>query len=352
MSGHEPIVAHINLARGYRGGERQTQLLIESLQEIGWRQILVARRDELLAQQCEHITGLDLRAVAGNVISGAAALHDAELVHVHEGRSVLSGYLNWRRRRTPYLVTRRIQLNPSNTSLNRIAYRSASGICAVSEAIGHSLGQLIGQRTVSIIPDATSELKLNIGKAASLRSSFGSGFVVGHVGALDDSHKGQLQIIELARRASAAGSDLIFVLVGSGRDEQMLRDAGRGLPNLHFMGFVDDVGSYLAAFDVFLYPSRHEGLGSILLDALDFGLPIVATAVGGIPEIIEDKANGFLCAVDDLDAMLAALHELRDDPELAREISATNRESANNYSPQKMAESYSSVYRQMHQATA
>ena len=62
-------VAHINLARGYRGGERQTQLLVEGLSAAGWRQKLVARRGELLAQRCAAIDGLELVEVPARVLS-------------------------------------------------------------------------------------------------------------------------------------------------------------------------------------------------------------------------------------------------------------------------------------------
>ena len=66
----------------------------------------------------------------------------------------------------------------------------------------------------------------------------------------------------------------------------MLKAAAAGLSNLTFTGFVDNVGDYLAAFDIFILPSNREGIGSILLDAMEQGLPVIASRVGGVPDIV------------------------------------------------------------------
>ena len=111
-------------------------------------------------------------------------------------------------------------------------------------------------------------------------------FLVGHVGALDNGQKGQEFIIAAARELERSHPDVHFMLVGGGDDEAMLRSAAAGLSNLTFTGFVDNVGDYLAAFDVFILPSNREGIGSILLDAMEQGLPVIASRVGGVPDIV------------------------------------------------------------------
>jgi glycosyltransferase involved in cell wall biosynthesis len=136
-------------------------------------------------------------------------------------------------------------------------------------------------------------------------------------------------------------------MVGSGRDEAMLKGMAEGLPNVFFTGQVDNVGDYMAALDVFIYPSRHEGLGSTLLDALEFGLPIVATHVGGIPEIVEDGSNGFLCEVDDIGAMVDAVLALSRDPDLTGRIAAVNRTKAERFSPGRMTDRYADLYQRL-----
>ena len=67
---------------------------------------------------------------------------------------------------------------------------------------------------------------------------------------------------------------------------------------------------------MFIFPSRHEGLGSILLDAMDFGLPILGSNMGGIPELIEDGVNGFLVDVNNIQVYKDALYKIYRDKEL------------------------------------
>lgn len=344
MSHHGLVVAHINLARGYRGGERQTQLLIEGLAQRGWCQRLIARRGESLARRCAAIDGLTVVEVTGNIPGAALALRACDLVHVHEGRALQAAFLNSFLGGPPYLITRRVQKGPRHTRANRRMYARAAAIVPVSAAIGASISALDAALSWTVVPDASSDLHASPLQAAELRARFGGDFVVGHVGALDDSHKGQLQIISMARRLASAEPGIRFVMVGGGRDEAMLKQAAAGLENVRFTGHVDNVGDFLAAFDVFIYPSRHEGLGSILLDALVLGLPVVATAVGGIPEVIEDGVNGILCRPDDVDALAAAVLEFHADADLRERVGRANRSKAVDYSPARMTDRYIDMY--------
>lgn len=340
-------LTHLNLARGFRGGERQTELLIRGLAELGWTQRLVARRGEPLAARCRDVPGLQIAEAGAGVAGAFVALRGAGLVHSHDGRGVQAAWLNRLLRGTPYIVTRRVQKGPRRSAVNRRIYRSAAVVVAISEAIRAALARLDAQLPVSVIPSASSGLAVTPGNVERLRASFGGGFVVGHVGALDDSHKGQLQIIGLARRWQAARPDVRFVLVGAGRDEARLRESATGLDNVIFTGEVRNVGDYLAAFDVFVYPSRHEGLGSILLDALEAGLPVVATAVGGIPEIIRDGEHGALVKPDEPLALEAAVAAFHADAALRGRVAVANRLRAREFSAATMTHRYDRLYREV-----
>lgn len=343
MTERDPRIAHINLACGYRGGERQTHLLIEGLAERGWHQRLIGYHDEPLASVCGSIRGVEVVEVHGK-FSVVPALRGCDLVHVHEGRGTPAAFLNDLLHGVPYVVTRRIFKGPRRSLANRLMYRRAARVVAISEAVRGSIAALDPGLDCEVIKDATGHLKSDPSRVAALRQQFGGNHVVGHVGALDDSHKGQRQIVALARRLAEREPDISFVMVGSGWDEKKLKAESADLPNVRFSGQVSDVGNYLAAFDTFLYPSRHEGLGSVLLDAMAYGLPVIATAVGGIPEIIEHNVNGVLCDVDDIGAMSAAILKLRRDPVLHETIAATNRRTAEHYLPSRMTEQYVDLY--------
>jgi glycosyltransferase involved in cell wall biosynthesis len=341
------LIAHVNLARGFRGGERQTELLIRALAAEGWRQRLVARHGQPLAQHLDDVAGLELRPTSGNVVGAAFALRGAELVHAHEARALQAAWLQALAGGAPYLVTRRVQQGPSRHALNRLMYRRAARIVVLSRAISTSLAGLDPALQVTIIPSASAGLASDPARVAAIRGEAGNGFLVVQIGALVDAHKGQRQVIAVARELAARAPDVVFLLVGSGRDEAALRAEAGGLANLRFAGEVSDVGNYLAAADLFLYPSRHEGLGSVLLDAMAFGLPVVATAVGGIPETVRRGVNGLLCEVDDIAGLAAAILTLRADPELRSRMAAANRACAAEFSPHAMMRRYVEVYRDL-----
>lgn len=346
----EGDLTHVNLARGYRGGERQTELLVRGLAGLGFRQRLVARRGGALAERVADVPGLDLRTAGFGTIGAAAGLRGAGLVHVHEGRGIQAASLMHGLASTPYLVTRRSQQGPQLTAFNRHAYGAAAVLVALSQAVSTALHRLDPQLDVRIIPSAGSGLTAAPGARQSIRAALGAGpdaFVVGHVGALVDSDKGQSQIIALAHRWRSRRPDVHFVLVGSGRDEAWFRDLAAGCASVHFAGETRQVGDYLAAFDLFLFPSRFEGLGSVLIDALEFGLPVVAARVGGIPEIIVDGENGSLCEPGNLDALERAVLTLLDDPTRRAEVAAANRRRAGDFSAAAMTGRYVALYREL-----
>lgn len=338
-------LVHINLARGFRGGERQTELLVRALAARGWSQTLVARASETLAVRLADVPGLTLR-VAGNApFSAARAIGRPALIHVHEGRSLRSGWVNARFTGAPYVVTRRVQKGPGRHWLNRRMYRGAARVVALSSAIASSIRRLGDDLPVEIIPSAHSGLCANPDNVARLRKRWGGDFVVGHVGALHESHKGQSRIVEAAAGLAPSHPGMRFVIVGSGPDASRLAASARGLSSVSLEGQVDNVGDYLAAFDVFVFPSNHEGLGSILLDALYFGLPIVASRVGGIPDVVEDGVNGRLVSPGDAYGIREALAGLAGAPDLVERIGRANREKSARYSADVMADRYEAVYR-------
>jgi glycosyltransferase involved in cell wall biosynthesis len=204
---------------------------------------------------------------------------------------------------------------------------------------------------VRIVHDAHADM-LN-GRAVGCRvlPDLGGKTIIGHVGELDHSHKGQGTIIEAARVMQRSHPDVHFVMVGEGKDENGFRRAAEGLGNVAFAGFVENVEDYLAAFDVFVYPSLREGLGSSLLDAMSFGLPIVASNVGGIPEIVENGVNGLLIEPEKPGELVAALERVLHDGSLRDSMSRENRSRAAEFDADRMTSAYEDIYRSILSAT-
>jgi glycosyltransferase involved in cell wall biosynthesis len=336
-------IAHVNLSRGYRGGERQTELLIRSLAAHSIQQSLVVRHGSPLLERLADVD-VELRPCSPNLLAAFRATRGCDVVHSHEGRGVYAAWLRSVTSGTPYIVTRRVN-NPLGTGrLTRSVYRRAAWVASVAQDIANIVSQYDAEISSCVIRSSSSGLTVDPNAAAAIRNAFPGKYLVGNVAALDNAQKGQEYLIEVARQLGGTHPEMHFVLVGGGADEQLLRKLAAGLTNLTFTGFVDNVGDYLAAFDLFVLPSNKEGIGGILLDAMDQSLPVVATRVGGLPEIVTDGDNGLLVDARSVEQLHAAIVKLHSDRALGARFGARGRELARTCTAAAMAEQYLALY--------
>ena len=338
-------ICHVNLAKDYRGGERQTEILVRELAERGWAQRLVVRPGQELAERCAEIPDLEIVADRGNPLTAAWAIRGASISHAHEARAVYSGWYASRRYGVPSILTRRLTKTLKSSWLRDRSYRAAAAVTAISSAAADNVRGRYPDLDVEIVPDSHSGLEVDAEDAAALRARYEGKFVIGHVGSYIHETKGQLTIIEVARRAQSERPDWHFLLLGGGRDEELFRERIGDLNNIELVGFVDNLGDYYLAFDLFVFPSLHEALGSSLLDALRFGLPVVASRVGGIPETIADGVNGILVDPEAPDQLMEGIAAIANDDEKAGAMHLANRLRAESYSASAMAEAYEKIYR-------
>ncbi|WP_277542847.1 glycosyltransferase [Haloarcula laminariae] len=155
---------------------------------------------------------------------------------------------------------------------------------------------------------------------------------------------------EAIRAVAQAPFDAQLLVVGDGPLKADLRAAAAELgvsDRVHVTGRVADIEPFYAVGDVFLAPSRAEGHPITLLEAMAAGLPVVATDIPGISEVVVDGGTGRLYEPGDIEALLAALARLRD-PSLRREYGTAGRERAREtFSVERMAASYGELYRQV-----
>lgn len=117
--------------------------------------------------------------------------------------------------------------------------------------------------------------------------------------------------------------DTALVMIGEGQDRGHLTKLVSELnltDRVHFCGQVRDAATILKAFDIFLFPSRSEALGYAALEAGNASLSVIASDVGGIPEIIEDHKTGVLVKVGDIDGFVSALTSLLENPEQQKDL--------------------------------
>ncbi len=342
-----PTICHINLARGFRGGERQTELLMRELAATGCRQRFVGRRGQPLMARAAEVPGVEVRAVGGTAFGGFAGARGADLVHAHESHGAHGAYLRHRVSGVPYLITRRVCNVPGGDAFTRGVYRRASCVASVSASVAAVMADYAPGVPRRVIHSATSELPSDPAVVASLREEMAGRTVIGQIAALDEKTKGQSYVIQAARELAADHPELLFLLVGGGRDEAWLKSLADGLENLRFTGFVTNVGDYLSALDIFMLPSMNEGLGGIVLDAMQFGLPVIATRVGGLPEVVSHGRSGLLVPPADVPALKAAIVAMADDPGLRARMGAEGRRIAEGFAPAVMAAGYADLYREI-----
>lgn len=336
-------IMHVNLAKGFRGGERQTELLIKELAIHGLTQYVVCRDNSPLREHLKEINNLEF-ITSNHQLMGHWSAPKVDLIHAHEAKAVHWAWLHHCLRGTPYILTRRVPQPVKNNSFNQRCYRNASMAVAISSPIEQHL-KTHQWCPVQRIPSALAHLKHVPETVAILRTTYAGHFVIGHAGALVDKHKGQRELIAAARQLANEIPDAIFLMLGDGPDSQSLQAESQDVPNIKWLGFKSNLGDYLAIMDVFAFPSRNEGLGSTLLDVMDYDIPIVASDVDGIPDLVRHEKTGLLIPPNDASTLATAILRLYRNPSLREQLTTNAKTFLNNYTPEAMADRYLALYR-------
>jgi glycosyltransferase involved in cell wall biosynthesis len=196
-------------------------------------------------------------------------------------------------------------------------------------------------------PEIREAQRLELGASGATR-------VIGFVGNLVDQKRPQW-VARAARDLAGRGHDVLAVFVGQdysgGRIADELRALGTSGPlrdRVVLTGRRDDVTALMQAMDVLVLPARREAFGRVLIEAMALGVPVVGTAAGGVPEIIEHGRNGLLCDPGDLGAFTAAVARVLDDPDLAAALAAEGRTTvARRFTADRAAREILDVYEQV-----
>lgn len=153
----------------------------------------------------------------------------------------------------------------------------------------------------------------------------GNGVLIGHIGRLSDV-KGQDVLIRAMKKVSAESPLTKLLIIGQGREEAPLKKLTDQLglkEHVIFMEGIDNTADILPAFDIVVMPSRQEGLGLSIMEAQAASRAVVASNVGGIPDLIEHGKTGWLVAPEDPDALAEAILNLAKDV-TTREVMGRN----------------------------
>lgn len=168
---------------------------------------------------------------------------------------------------------------------------------------------------------------------------------IGMVGQLNEM-KGHRFALAAFAAMKARGFDFEYFLLGDGVLRRHLQNIAENDGLIISMpGIVEDISSYYKKFDLLIHPSLSEGFGMVIVEAMSFGVPVIATRVGGVPEIIHHGYDGWLVNPGSSAEIENAVVRLKDDPSLVRQLSGNARKTAaERYSFRNYISSIESIY--------
>lgn len=235
----------------------------------------------------------------------------------------------------------------------RLACQMASAVVANSQAAGSRLTGLFtdNSRKVRLVPNAIDLSAFRAEHAAeSVRRllGFAPGTPLVGVLAMLRVEKDLPTFLRAAALLRSSDPETRFVIIGEGTERKRIESLIRELEisaSVLLLGDRCDVPDLLAALDVFVLSSVTESFPNAILEAMVMGRPVVATRVGGIPELVEDGKTGFLVLPGDASAMAQRIQQLLLDPALRRSMGDAGRLRAQrDFSPQRVKEALESLY--------
>lgn len=357
-------ILHISSPKSWRGGEQQLIYLAEELSNAGVEQLIMCPFNSAVHKHClkKHIAHITyFKGFSGNPMVAFRVAHvckreHIDLIHVHDSHShnfaVLSAVLA--NNVTPIIVSRRVDfpIQDHTFSLYKYNHPRIAKILCVSEAIKSVMLPFIeDQQKLEVVYSGIDLKKFDKIKADhSIRTLLGIEehvHLIGNVAALAP-HKDYFTFVDTAKKLIDDGLKAHFIALGDGplkREIETYIAAQSMTDHISLLGFRTDVLEILSVLDLFLITSETEGLGTSILDALALKVPVVATAAGGIVEVISHEKSGLLCPVKDVSSLVQACKRMLEDEALRNRIKEEGWSTVQKFSKTKTAQTTIQVYR-------
>ncbi len=343
----------LNTEKTWRGGERQTLYTLEGLKKKGIETSLLCRKNYPLyfksIEKGHSVYGVknNIEALFFLITKGK----DFDILHCQTAKTQTLAVLSKPFNRRPIIYTRRVDFLPKGY-MTKLKYLFTDRIVAISEEIKKILNRLNLKKEIMVIPSCIVEKELNIERVEKLKDylNMKGEKIVATVAALVP-HKDPHTMVEAIKILHNIRKDFIFLHFGDGelRREVEAKISKYSLENVYkLMGHHDDVEDYFSIFDVFVMSSSQEGLGSSVLDAFIYKVPVVATEAGGLKETVNGR--GLLCKPKDPKCLALAINRLFDDPMLRKELTEKAYKDVKKfYSLEHMIDQYLKIYRSLSQ---
>lgn len=329
-------VLHVELGSAIVGGPQQVIYLLEGLKARGIDNVLVAAAGRPLARRLEDTIAVREMPWGGDADLGfffrflrLIRTERPDVVHLHAGPGATLSALAAKVAGVPCILSRRVDSVPRGM-LSGWSYGALNErVICISQAIFDVLARRGVRRDRLVL--IRSSVKAADWEAPAPRADFLAEFalpadlpVIGVVAQLV-GRKGHGVLLDAVRDLGPRAR-LIFFGDGPLRSELEAKAADMGLGGVvMFAGHRNDLRRWLGNLDLVVHPATMEGLGVALLQAASAGVPVVASAVGGIPEAVADEVSGLLVPPRDAAALRAAILRLLDDPDLRTAMGTAGR---------------------------
>jgi glycosyltransferase involved in cell wall biosynthesis len=340
-------IAHIDTGKDFRGGQELLLSLARGLRLRNHRQLIVCPLSSPLAKRAaaEHFDLAPLGLGAIGRLRRRLSSERFDIVHAHDGRAQNVSFLASAGLPLRRVASRQVAFPPRHPLIHCWKYtKTCHGIIANSESVRRVLiASGIPAEKIEVIPPGIewpAELP-TAGLRAQARARWGfssEDFVIGHAGAFT-REKGQDVALEAALLLAPRLPHARMLLAGDGPERRAHTVGIAILP-----GFLDNLSEFYAALDLFIMPSRSEGWGLTALGAMANGLAVIATDVGGLPELVERGKTGWLVPPDSPAALAEAIEAAASDPARRCEYGRNARERAAQFSIQHTVEQTEQFY--------
>lgn len=285
-------VLHISSATTWRGAEQQIDYMINQQNNV-YNQLLFCPENSALAKQnaIKLITykkrfGVDI--LAAIKLKSTCKQRHIDIIHLHDSHAIntyiLATYFGLN---IPAIIHRHVNFQVNNKW--KYKHKKIEKIICVSEQVKQTMSFIDAEKLVVVNPGIDIN-RFKIQESRIKTETLKKDFTIGTVTSLEPE-KNIEEFIEIANQLSSKRNDIKFVVVGDGSLKSIVNSQQS---IVKFLGFRNDIPEVLSTFDVFLFTTKNEGFGQVLLEAMAAKIPIVCSNFPAAKEIIEDGKNGFI----------------------------------------------------------
>lgn len=357
-------VLQLSSETGWRGGERQVAYLVTELAARNVKTIVAGRSGSALGQYCIaeriHFIPLGLRnsldVASAFAITKICKEHGVDLIHaqtaIAHSIAVISAQMG---NTVPVVLSRRVAFPPKSDWFTRWKYNhpAIKRIICVSDKTRQIVSNYVRQKDKLVTVYSGVDLKkFKKPEGDLLKEQYeipDHVFRIGNAAALEEE-KDHFTFIRTIGRLKAKGFAVHGIVAGKGPQEAQLKAFAISLgldKNITFTGYIKDIQRIMFYLDVFMMTSSQEGLGTAILDAFAAGAVVVATATGGIPELVIDGETGLLAPVGDDETLARHLETLILNPDKKLAFRAAGARHVTLFSKEITAEKTLDIYREV-----